>query len=195
MTLHQAPARVTMTLILLATIGSLGACSRTPATHPGEEPVSEDMSLRFESRLRAPRQQIWEWITSIEGISKELWPWLRMTTPKGMKSLNDIDARPGEPLFRTRIYLFGFLPIDHSDLTLLQLDAGGGFLEESPTGSMELWRHERRILPDGDNPDTLLLVDQLTFRPRRMKRLTRWFIQRVFTHRHAVLRRNLGGVE
>jgi hypothetical protein len=118
-----------------------------------------------------------------------------MTTPKGVRTLDEIEVRPGERMFRSTILLFGFLPIDTSDLTLLELDEGGGFLEQSPMASMELWRHERRILPDADDPGALLLVDQLTFRPRRMKQLTRWFIHRVFTHRHKVLRRNLGGVE
>lgn len=156
--------------------------------------MSEDTVFRFESRLRASREQIWEWITSIEGISKEMWPYLKMTTPPGVTSLKDIELRPGERMFRSTILLAGFLPIDTSDLTLLELDEGGGFLEQSPMSSMELWRHERRILSDDENPGTLLLVDHLTFRPRRMTRLTRWFIRRVFTHRHAVLRRHLRGV-
>jgi len=36
--------------------------------------VSEPFSVRFESKLMAPRERIWEWITSIKGISAEMWP-------------------------------------------------------------------------------------------------------------------------
>lgn len=154
--------------------------------------MTAEISLRFESHLRAPRQRVWEWITSIEGISAEMWPIFRMTTPKGVTSLDDLNVEPGVRMFRSYVLLLGVLPIDYSDMTLIELDRGNGFVEESPMGSMKSWRHERRILPSTDHADAVLLVDQLTFRPRFARRLAKWFIRRVFTHRHAVLRRRLG---
>ena len=154
--------------------------------------MNAPVSLRFESRLVAPPERVWAWITSIEGISAEMWPYLRMTIPGGVRSLADVHPEPGAPLFRSWVLLFGVLPIDYSDLTLLELDPGRGFLEQSPMGSMTLWRHERRIVPDSES-GVVTLVDQLTFRPRLAKGLVRWFIRRVFTHRHRVLRANLGG--
>jgi ligand-binding SRPBCC domain-containing protein len=159
----------------------------------GESDLSEDVALRFESRLRAPRERVWEWITSVEGISAEMWPYFRMTVPRNARSLADLRPEPGVRMFRSYVFLFGFLPIDYSDMTLLELDMGHGFVEQSPMGSMKLWRHERRILPCPDEPGAVLLADQLRFRPRRARRLTRWFIGRVFVHRHAVLRARFGG--
>ncbi|MGB1762440.1 hypothetical protein [Alloalcanivorax xenomutans] len=153
--------------------------------------MSDPITLRFESRLSVPESRIWQWITSVDGIAAELRPWLRMTAPKGIHSLDDVEVRCGTRLFRSYIFLFGVLPIDYSDMTLLALDPGRGFLEQSPMGSMALWRHERRILPCEDDPDSHLLVDQLMFKPRLAAPLTRWFIRRVFTHRHRVLRRRL----
>jgi len=157
--------------------------------------MSDTISLRFESRLRAPPERVWEWITSIRGISAEMWPFFRMTVPRGILSLNDVDIRLGVRMFRSYVFLFGVLPIDYSDMTLMELKIGEGFTEQSPMGSMKLWRHERQIVPCPSDPKTVLLVDLLTFRPRMAKRLVGWFIRRVFVHRHEVLKANLSGAQ
>jgi hypothetical protein len=80
-------------------------------------------------------------------------------------------------------------------MTLLELRSGQGFVEQSPMGSMKLWRHERSIVPCTAESGAVLLVDQLTFQPRMAKRLVVWFIGRVFSHRHTVLREHLGGAQ
>lgn len=154
--------------------------------------MSQPISLRFESRLNAPAECVWEWISSIRGIRAELRPFLLMTAPKGIRSLDDIPVTPGKRMFRSRIFLFGVLPIDYSDMTLEELSIGSGFIEQSPMGSMKSWRHERRIIPCTADPDAVLLVDRLTFRPRMASGLVGWFIRRLFLHRHKVLRSNLG---
>ena len=154
--------------------------------------MSDAISLHFESELHVPVARIREWITSIDGISAEMWPFFRMTSPPGVRSLNDVQVRPGVRMFRSYVFLFGVLPIDYSDMTLLELTPGQGFVEQSPMGSMRLWRHERRIVPSPANPTAALLVDQLTFQPRMAKRLVGWFIRRVFIHRHEVLKAHLG---
>jgi ligand-binding SRPBCC domain-containing protein len=146
------------------------------------------ISLRFESKLQAPKASVWEWITSIEGISAEMWPYFRMTTPKGIRSLTDLKVNLGDRLFRSYVFLFGVLPIDYSDMTLIELDPGQGFVEQSPMGSMTLWRHERRLIPFPSEKGTVQLVDQLTFQPRFVSRFVGWFIKQVFVNRHKVLR-------
>jgi hypothetical protein len=150
------------------------------------------ISLHFESRLDASREAVWLWITSLHGISAELRPLLRMSAPRGVRSLDNLAFMPGRRLFRSRVYLLGLLPIDRSDLTLLELDPGCGFLEQSPMLSMRLWRHERRILDCPGDPDAVLLSDHLSFTPRWLPGLVGWFLQRVFRHRHAVLRSAFG---
>lgn len=154
--------------------------------------MTEDISLRFESKLRADRQEVWRWITSIEGIQAEMRPYLRMTAPEGVRSLNDLDISPGIPMFRSRVFLFGFIPFGHSDMTLVEIEQGHGFVEQSPMGSMEKWRHERWIKPAPGDARCVLLVDELTFRPRFAQRLVGWFIRRLFEQRHKVLRAALG---
>jgi ligand-binding SRPBCC domain-containing protein len=147
------------------------------------------VELVFRSDLSAPVGEVWAWITSVEGISRELWPILKMTVPRHVRKLGDVPLTPGKPLFRSWVLLFGVVPIDRSDLTLLELTDLRGFVEESPLLSMSLWRHERSLEPQGART---ILVDRLTFRPRFGTVLTRWFIRRVFTHRHDVLRRQFG---
>jgi hypothetical protein len=154
------------------------------AFHVGTDAIA----LRFESRLAVPAAQVWQWITSVEGIRAELRPLLRMTAPKGVRSLGDMPITPGVPLFRSWILLFGFVPIDYTDLTLLELEPGSGFVEQSAMRSMRLWRHERRIAPRPSHPGMVLLVDQLHFQPRMAGPLVAWFVRRLFAHRHAVLR-------
>jgi len=151
------------------------------------------ISLHFESRLSAPRERVWQWITSLRGISAELSPLLRMTAPRGVRNIVDLEFTPGVRLFRSRVYLFGILPIDRSDLTLLELDPGRGFLEQSPMLSMRLWRHERRIIDYSGDASAVRLIDHLTFSPRWAPGLVRWFLRLVFLHRHAVLRSTFAG--
>ena len=147
------------------------------------------IELSFESELTASPQKVWEWITSLQCILSEMRPYFRMTAPPGMESIQNVDIIPGRPLFRSRVYLFGFIPIDYSDLTLIAIDRGSGFIEQSPMGTMKLWRHERRIV---EVPGGCRIIDSLTFEPAMASAIVGWFIRTVFRHRHAVLRRNLG---
>lgn len=128
-------------------------------------------------------------MTSFEGISTEMRSWMRMSVPRGITRLTDIDFVPGKPMFRSWLLLFGLLPVDWSKLTLLELDEGRGFIEQSPMGSMKLWRHERRI---EEAEQGCVLLDRLSFEPRFARPLVAWFVRRFFEHRHAVLRRHLG---
>jgi len=128
-------------------------------------------------------------MTSFSGILREMAPLMRMTVPESATHLTTTDVQPGQRLFRSWVLLFGVLPIDRSDLTLLSLDAGKGFVEESPMLSMKLWRHQRSIKIVGDYTR---LTDELTFEPRFAAPLVTWFVRKTFEHRHAVLRAELG---
>jgi ligand-binding SRPBCC domain-containing protein len=150
------------------------------------------VTLSFESRLKASPQEAWSWATSVAGILAELRPLARMTLPRGVASILELDVPLGTPLARSWILLFGFLPLDRSDLTLVELDVGHGFVEESPMLGMRLWRHERRIaaVPGGST-----ITDRLTFEPRFGGPLVRWFVAALFRHRHRVLGRRLGTLD
>ena len=147
------------------------------------------VELTFTSDLASSPDQVWHWITSMDGISQGAPSILRMTSPQGVADITDVKVQPGQPLFRSWVLLFGILPIDRSDLTLLSLEPGKGFLEQSPMLSMKLWRHERFLEATGSGT---LLTDRLTFQPRLATFVTRWFINTVFNHRHRVLQQHFG---
>lgn len=146
---------------------------------------------RIASHVTATPAQAWRWITSVQGIQTELQPFLRMSVPDGLQSLEDLHVEPGQRLFRSTLFLFGRLPIDHSDLTLLSLEHGVGFVEQSPMGSMHQWCHARRIAPTATG---CTLTDDLRFEPRWATPVVAWCVRRLFTHRHAVLRKRLGAL-
>ena len=125
------------------------------------------------------------------GIRAELRPIARMTAPRGITTILDLDVKLGTPLIRSWFLLFGFLPVDRSDLTLIELSGGHRFIEQSPMVGMRLWRHERTIdaVAGGSK-----ISDRLTFEPRFLPQLGKWFIAALFRHRHRVLRRELGAM-
>jgi ligand-binding SRPBCC domain-containing protein len=125
-------------------------------------------------------------MTSVEGISTELAPVVRMTVPRSSSTLLPGDVVTGERLFYSWVLLLGLFPIDRMEFTLSSVDVGRGFVEESPTLTMKRWRHERS-LATGDGGT--VLTDRLTFEPKFLPRLVRWFVTRLFEHRHSVLRR------
>jgi ligand-binding SRPBCC domain-containing protein len=144
----------------------------------------------FSSRLQASPATVWDWITSFDGIAREMAPYLRMSSPMGVTRIDVDQIVPGQRLFRSWIKLFGLIPIDYSDLTLVRVEPGVGFVEESPMGTMHRWRHARRITPEGQGA---VLCDELEFEPRMAGWLTVKVIEAFFTHRHRKLRRCLGG--
>lgn len=147
------------------------------------------VTLFFESELPVDPDVAWAWITSLDGISKETRPILRMTAPRGMRDLSSTGFVPGVPMFRSWILLFGIVPVDWSDLTLVAMMPGAGFVEQSTMGSMRFWRHERRIQSTAGG---CRIADTLTFEPKLGGRLVAWCVGRLFAHRHRMLARHLG---
>lgn len=146
-------------------------------------------TLTFSTRLTASPSTVWEWMTSFDGISKEMAPYLHMSAPRGVRDLRSVSFQPGRRLFRSWITLFRIIPVDYSDVTLISLEDGVGLVEQSPMGTMRLWRHERRISPVGAGS---ILTDGLTFEPRIAGWLTSRIIRAFFEHRHRNLKRYLG---
>lgn len=145
------------------------------------------------SRLAAPAAAVWERVTTPEGINDELMPLMRMTMPASVRQLDENTVPIGERLCRSWILLFGFIPFDYDDVTLVRLDPGRGFLERSPMLSQRRWEHERTVDPDG--PGACIVRDRLAFEPRLglPAAPVEFLVRRVFRHRHRRLRRRFGG--
>jgi len=152
-----------------------------------------DAELRVASRVSAPREEVWQRVTTPEGVNGELMPIVRMTLPRGVKRL-DLDSVPvGKPIGRCWILLFGLLPIDWDDLVLERLDPPSGFLERSSMLSMRTWEHERTLEPTPDGG--CVVRDRVRFEPRLPvpARALLPLYRTVFRHRHRRLRRHFGG--
>lgn len=62
-------------------------------------------TLSFESTLAASPEEVWAWITSFDGISREMAPILQMSAPKGMRNMASIPFQPGVPMDGPRLAL------------------------------------------------------------------------------------------
>jgi ligand-binding SRPBCC domain-containing protein len=146
--------------------------------------------FRIESRLAAPAEAVWGRVMSADGINAELRPWLRMTVPRGLESLDLERLGPGA-LGRSWILLFGLLPVDYDDLGLERVEPGRGFSERSTMLSQRLWEHDRRIEPAGEG---CVLSDRIAWEPRPPLpgAALRPLFGAFFRHRHRQLRRQFG---
>ena len=145
-----------------------------------------------QSLLAAPPDAVWERVSTFEGINDELGPLMRMTAPARVRSLDPSEVVLGERIFRSWVLLFGVIPIDYDDLTLIALEPGRGFHERSRMLSMRVWEHERTLEPDGDSATRV--SDRLSFEPRLPGSgpLLERFIRATFRHRHRRLGRRFG---
>ena len=145
-----------------------------------------------QSVLAATPEAVWERVSTFEGINDELGPVLRMTAPARVRRLEPAEVVLGERIFRSWVLLFGVLPIDYDDLTLIALEPGRGFHERSRMLSMRVWEHERTLESDG--AAGCLVRDRLSFEPRLpgMGPLLERIVRATFKHRHRRLRRRFG---
>lgn len=139
------------------------------------------------SELGASPEAVWARITDPAGINDELRPLMRMTVPAGVRDFGLEDPEPGR-IGRSWLLLFGFLPFDYDDLTLVRLEPGRGFLERSSMLSMRLWEHERTLTPCGEG--YCRVTDRVAWEPR-LPLPGGWFhpvVFAIFRHRHRRLR-------
>jgi ligand-binding SRPBCC domain-containing protein len=148
--------------------------------------------LTVTSRLAAPPEAVWERVITPAGIRDEMRPFLRMTMPRGLESLEPESVTLGEPIGRSWLLLFGLLPIDFDEICLVRLEPGRGFLERSRMLSQRVWEHERTVEPQAGG---CAITDRIAWEPRGPLRarwlapLFGWF----FRHRHRRLQRRFGG--
>jgi ligand-binding SRPBCC domain-containing protein len=142
-----------------------------------------------ESILAAAPEAVWARVSTFEGINDELRPLMRMTAPARVRALDPAEVVLGERIFRSWILLFGLIPIDYDDLSLIALEPGRGFHERSTMLSMRAWEHERWLESDGDG--RCRLRDRLSFEPRAgfAGPVLERFIVLTFRHRHRRLQR------
>jgi hypothetical protein len=125
--------------------------------------MARSYEFSFSSTLAVSAQQAWEHASSLAGVNRELAPLARMTYPAAAAVLTPATVPLKQRLFRSWILLFGVLPVDYDDLTLMELEPGRRFLEHSTMLSQRDWVHER-IIEAADQG--CRVSDRLRFVPR-----------------------------
>ncbi|HKO39138.1 MAG TPA: hypothetical protein VJU14_12295 [Solirubrobacterales bacterium] len=144
--------------------------------------------IQLTSELGIDGEALWARITDPAGINDELRPLMRMTVPAGAEDFGLDDPEPGR-IGRSWLLLFGFLPFDYDDLTIVRIEPGRGFHERSSMLSMRLWEHERTLTPCGES--RCRITDRVAWEPRPPLpgALFRPMVRAIFNHRHRRLRR------
>jgi hypothetical protein len=141
------------------------------------------------SLVSAPATNVWARATTPEGINDEFRPWLTMSLPRGAEGITLDTVQLGTPVGRCWIRLFGVLPVDYDDLTIVELESGRRFLERSRLFSAPQWQHERIVEPV--DATSCRVADRLTFTPRRgFGLLGPSIVRLVFWHRHRRIQRH-----
>jgi ligand-binding SRPBCC domain-containing protein len=149
--------------------------------------MSSAAEFEVSSLVAAPPEKVWERVITPQGINYELRPWMRMTRPRGFTRLDPESVELGVPIGRSWVLLFGVLPFEYDDVTLIELEPGRRFLERSPMLSQRSWQHERIVEPaEGGSRVT----DRIRMEPKLGLLATpmRPVFRAVFRHRHRRLR-------
>jgi hypothetical protein len=135
------------------------------------------------SVVSASAADVWARVVTPEGINDEFWPWLTMSMPKDTADLTIDTLALGDPVGRSWLRSFGVLPVDYDDLTIVEVEPGRRFLEQSRLFSAPQWQHERVVEPI--DAGTSRVTDRLTFTPRPgMGRIGPSVVRAIFAHRH-----------
>ena len=151
------------------------------------------IKLSFKSEIKVEKEDLVKHSFSMEGVNFELFPWIRLTYPKGSYLFKKNIKPPGQFLFRSLTLFLGIVPIDLHSFYFYSLDFDGHFVEMSNSLVFKQWNHTRIISSiDGGS----LLEDYLEFSPRLVlfRKLVKFLINRVFLHRHNKIKKKFGVV-
>jgi hypothetical protein len=147
--------------------------------------------VRVASVLRAPADEVWAGAVTLDGVNRELGPWVRMAAPRPLRRVS-IDLVPrGRVAIRCWLLALGVLPFDRHALRLD--DVGERWFRERSTSWLQAaWDHDRRI---EDHPEGCLVEDVVGCAPRLsiVAPLVGAIVTFLFRHRHRRLRARYGG--
>jgi len=143
--------------------------------------------LEFRSDIARPAEDVWSRISTMAGVNAELSPYVRMTHPRAMSAIGDVEIVPGEVVFHSWLLLFGVVPFDRHAFAFERVTVGRDFVEESTSWLQRRWRHERAVV---ERAGGCTVTDRLTIEPRIgvTAPLERAIVRALFDHRHRRLR-------
>ena len=143
------------------------------------------------SRLEgATPTQVWERVTSWEGVNDELAPFVKMTHPARFPAVTDVPA-DGRSHFTSYFLLLGVLPFDAHRVAFRELVVPEHFDELSSNLLIKRWHHRRTVTPAGNAVE---VRDEVDFEARLpfLGALLARIYGAVFDRRHAKLRERFG---
>jgi hypothetical protein len=149
------------------------------------------IELHLSSTLATSAAEVWRVVSTMAGVNDELWPFVRMTFPESIVSLDAELIVPGAVVFRSWLLAGGVIPFDRHALALVSVQAGSGFVEQSSSWLQRSWRHERMVTPHGSG---CVVTDRLMIVPRvgLTRPLAAPVVRNLFEHRHRRLARRFG---
>lgn len=150
--------------------------------------------LHFETTVGASADQVWQRVSTMQGVNAELGPWLRMSYPAEMSDLKAPGLPSNGPAFSSWLLLCGLLPIDRHHLGFDRILRGIGFDERSHSWTQRIWIHHRRVVA---TPQGARIADELEFEPRLsfMAPLLKAMVTATFRHRHRRLAETFGRIK
>ena len=148
---------------------------------------AENLRVDVATHITARPDEVWARVSTFAGVNHELGPLLRMSEPPGGETIDPATVPIGVRWFRSRLLLFGRIPVDYDDLTFVSITPGRGFHERSAMRSMRIWEHERTLEAVAGGTS---VRDRVSFVPRVRvaRRLQRAAVAWTFRRRHRRLR-------
>lgn len=139
------------------------------------------------SALPVPAAMVWARVVTPAGINHEMRPWMTMSVPRRAVDLTIDNVEVGVPVGRAWLRLFGVLPFDYDHLSIVELEPGRRFREESTMATMRLWVHDRTVEPSADGSGSVV-TDRVELTPRWWIRwagpMLQTVLEQFFRHRH-----------
>ena len=147
------------------------------------------MRLTVELTLRAKWSEVWDAVSTVGGVNRELAPFVRMTDPTDGAHFDAEPWRISTPVLWQ--LLFGVIPVDRHRVELVAQPDGRGYREASSSWWHRVWRHERTLL---DDPGGCVVHDSVEIEPRLgvPAPIVEWAVGQMFRRRHRHLRRRFG---
>jgi ligand-binding SRPBCC domain-containing protein len=147
------------------------------------------MRFTVELPLRANRSEVWEAMSTVGGMNRELAPFVRLTDPTHGAPFDAEPWRVGAPV--SWQLMLGFIPVDRHRIQLVALPDGSGFRESSSSWWHQVWWHERSLR---DDPGGCVVRDSVEIEPRFgvAAPIVGWAVRWMFRRRHRHLRRQFG---
>jgi len=142
--------------------------------------------FEIESNLSEVPEKLYVELLSINGVNRELAPYINMSAPKQWRTKPISEWPVGERLFNSRVTLFGLIPIDSHSFKFSDVSESG-FSETSKTFMHKEWNHTRSIVKSGAGSKVKDLVDYKS-KLRFMGYFLKPFFRVIFKHRHHKLK-------